>query len=90
MEKNGLKVYVATPSRILAQVNQRSSSQPHQNGDTAVSPRTLAEALDAAARAHAECAEADRRVAQLLPLTFPMHANGSSSGAVNESSGGAV
>ena len=90
MKKKRLKEYVATPSRISAQVNQWSSSQPHQNGDTSVSPRTLTEALDAAARAHAECAEAERRVAQLLPLTFPINANESSSGAVNESLGGAV
>ena len=85
-EVEGVRTDVATPSQVV----QGFSLQPRQNGDRPVSPRTLAAALDAAAKAHAECAEADRRVAQLLPLTFPMHADESSNGAVNESSAEAV
>ena len=71
-----LRPNVATPPPVI----QVSSSQPHQNGERPVLPRTLAAALDAAAKAHAECAEADRHVAQLLRP----------SGTVNESSDGTV
>lgn len=75
-EARGVQPNRATPLQII----QVSSSQPHQIGNMPVSPCTLATALDAAAKAHAECAEADRHVAQLLR----------SSGTVNESSDGAV
>ncbi len=77
-EIEGVRTDVATPSQVI----QESSSQPHRSGDRPVSPRTLAAALDAAAKAHAECAEADRRVAQLLRPTSTMHVDESSSGAV--------
>ncbi|KAK0514583.1 hypothetical protein JMJ35_003200 [Cladonia borealis] len=85
-EVKGLQPNVDTPLQVI----QGSSSRHHQNGDRPVSPRTLAAALDAAAKAHAECAEADRLVAQLLPLTSTTHADESSSGAVNDYSGGTV
>ena len=77
-EVEGLRPNGDSPLQLI----QGSSSQPDQNGDRPVSMRSLAAALDAAAKAHAECAEADRRVAQLLPLTFRAHAVESSSGAV--------
>ena len=85
-EVEGLRLNGNTPLQLI----QGPSSQPLQNGDRHISRRTLAAALDAAAKAHAECAEADRLVAQLLPLTFTTRADESSSGAVDESSGGAV
>ena len=84
-EVEGIRPDGAAPSRIFSQVIQKSSPQPHQIGNRPVSPRTLAAALDAAAKAHAECAEADRHVAQLLRPTSTTHADESSSGAVNES-----
>ena len=73
---------VRSDAAILSQVVQRSSSQPHQNGDRPVAPRTLAAALEAAAKAHAQCAQADRLVAQLLQPTSTTLADESSSGAV--------
>ncbi len=76
-EVEGVRSDAATlpqPFRTLTSVIQRPSSQPHQNGDRPVS-RSLAAALDAAANAHAQCAEADRLVAQLLRPTSTTHAD---------------
>lgn len=75
---------VAPPSRTLTQVTQGSSAQPHPNGDRPASPPTLAAALDAAAKAHAECAAADRCVAQLLHPSSMTPADDSSSGVVRD------
>ena len=77
-----------TPFRILPQVTQGSSSQPHQGGASSVSSRALTAALDAAANAHTRCAEADALVAQLLRPISTTHVDESSSGAVNDESNG--
>ena len=85
-EVKGLQPNVDTPLQVI----QESSSRHHSNGDRPVSSPTLAAALAAAAKAHAECAEADRLVAQLLPHTLTTHADESPSGAVNDYSDGTV
>lgn len=74
-EVGGVRTHLSAQSRILSQITQGSSSQPHQDGERPVSPNILATALDAAAKAHAECAAADRRVAQLLRPTSTTHAD---------------
>ena len=71
-EVRGVQADGETPS---SQTTQGTSSQPHSNGASSVSSQALATALDAAAKAHAECAAADRRVAQLLRLTLTTHAD---------------
>ena len=85
-EVKGFRPNVDTPLQVF----QESSSRHHSKGNRPVSPRTLAAALDAAAKAHVECAEADRLVAQLLPLTLTTQADESLSGAVNDYLGGTV
>ena len=89
-EAGGVRADGETPPRILSQVTQGSSSQPHQNGASPELSRALATALDAAARAHAECAAADRRVAQLFRATSTTHADEPPSVAVDDESIGAA
>ena len=86
-EVGGVRINGETPS---SQATQGSSSGHHQNGARSVSSRALAAALDAAAKAHAECAAADRRVAQLLRPDSSTHADEPPGVAVNDESIGAA
>ena len=86
-EVEGVRADRETPS---SRATQGSSSQPNQNGASSVSSRALATALDAATKAHAECAAADRRVAQLLRATSATYGDEPPSVAVDDESIGAA
>ena len=85
-EVRGVRADGGTPFHTT----QGPSSQPQHNRASSVSSRALANALNAAAKAHAECAAADRRVAELLRSTATTHADEPPSVAIDVESIGAA